>query len=364
MFLSQSHLVSNSQPAEEKMKLTKGKSVVTALLVTVIGTSGLSTSFAATQTQTLDMASMTMPTFTSVQAGDVLTLKVSGLTGSEGVYVSVCDKTVSSATKSTLCDPSQSHMAWITASGGQGSSAGTTGGAITIADTFGSVDCKTVACALYVRGDHNNPTGFQLTRKIDLTFASGGVSKIDDGVTGTAGSFTMTPNVAHDLTYRTPITFSLSATSGLPITLASLTPDCSVVGNVVTALAGETVCAIEATTAGNDTYSALKVNFPFYTRSLAQAATISWPTLATLKSAGSVTFKRVKSNVGKNLVLTSSTPKVCKASVVGTKWKISATKAGKCTIVATSAADSSSSKRWTAFEIKRTYVLKSVGKRS
>ena len=346
------------------MKKHIGKRAVRTLVATIILASGMASASAATQTQTLDMTSITMPSFTAVQAGDVLTLKISGLTGTEGVYVSVCDKTVTSATKSTLCDPSQAHMAWITADSSPGSSPSSTGGAITIADTFGSVDCKTVACVLYVRGDHNNPTAYQLTRKIDLTFASGGVSKLDDGVTGTAGSFTMTPNVPHDLTYRAPITFNLTAISGLSISLASLTPDCSVVGNVVTALAGETVCAIEATTAGSDTYSALKVNFPFYTHSLAQTATIAWPKLTTLKSAGSVTFKRVKTNVDTNLSLTSSTPKVCKASVVGTKWKISALKAGTCTVVARSAADASSAKRWTALEIKRTYVLKSVGKRS
>jgi hypothetical protein len=346
------------------MKQYAGKKFVIAFASTVMLVSGMASASAATQTQTLDMTSSTMPSFSTVQAGDVLTLQISGLSGSEGVYVSVCDKTVTSATKSTLCDPSQAHMAWITASGGQGSSAAASGGAITIADTFGAVDCTTVACVLYVRGDHNNPTAFQLTRKIDLTFASGGVSKIDDAVSGTAGGMTMTPNVPHDLTYRTPVTFSLTATSGLPISLESLTPDCSVVGNVVTALAGGTVCAIEATTAGNDTYSALKVNFPFYTRSLGQKVTIAWPTLTTLKSAGSVTFKRVKTNVDKYPVLTSNTPKVCKVSVVGTKWKLSAIKAGTCTVVVSSAADTSAAKRWTSLQVKRTYVLKSVGKRS
>jgi len=346
------------------MKLTKGKSVVTALLVSVVLAGGVSTSFAATQTQTLDMTLMTMPTFDSVKNGDVLTLKVAGLSGSEGIYVSVCDKTVTSATKGTLCDTSQAHMAWITANGAPGSSAQAGGGNITVADTFGAIDCKTTACILYVRGDHNNPTAYQLTRKIDLTFTSGGAAKTDDGVSGTAGTFTMTPNVPHDLTYRTPVTFSLTATSGLAVSLTSLTADCTVIGNVVTAIAGETACAIAATTTGNDTYNALNVNFPFYTHSLEQKVTIAWPTLATLKSKGVATFNRVKTNVDVYPTITSSTPKVCKVSVSGAKWKISALKTGRCTLNVASVADSPVAKRWTALGDAHTYVLTHVRKSS
>ena len=345
------------------MKLTKSKSVVTALLVSAVLSGGMSTSFAATQTQTLDMTSMTMPTFTAVQAGDVVTLKISGLSGSEGVYVSVCDKTVTSATKGTLCDTNQSHMAWITPAGGQGSSAGATGGAITIADTFGSVDCKTTACVLYVRGDHNNPTAYQLTRKIDLAFASGGVAKLTDAVSGTASGVTMTPNVPHDLTYRVPVTFSLATTSGLATTLTSLTPDCSVVGNVVTALAGETVCAIQATTSGNDTYSALKVNFPFYTHSLVQLVTIAWPTATSFQTSAVAMFSRVKTNAALYPQLTSKTPKICKTSTVGSKWKLVAVKAGTCTVVVTSPADRNPAKRWTALNQSYSLVLTSVAGR-
>jgi hypothetical protein len=334
------------------MKLTKSKSLLTALLVSVIVTGGMSTSFAATQTQTLDMMSFTMPTFASVQAGDVLTLKISGLNGSEGVYVSVCDKSVTSATKSTLCDSNQAHMAWITADGANHSAVGSTGGLITVTDTFGDVDCKTTGCVLYVRGDHNNPTAYQLTRKIDLVFATGGVSKLADSVSGTAGGVTMTPNVPHHLTYRTPVKFRLTAKSHLKITLTSLTPDCSVAGSVVTALAGATACAIEATTTGNKTYSPLKVNFPFYTA------------LVTLKRFGSANINRVKTNVDVYPELSSSTPAVCDVTVVDTKWKLTAFQPGTCTVVATSPEDASSSHRWTALEVTQTYVLTSIRKRS
>jgi hypothetical protein len=333
------------------MKLTRGKSVLTALLVSAVLTAGMSSSFAATQTQTLDMTSFTMPTFTSVQAGDVLTLKVSGLSGSEGVYVSVCAKTVDSTTKSTLCDSNQAHMAWI-------------GGAITVADTFGAVDCKVTACVLYVRGDHNNTSAYQLIRKIDLVFASGGTAKAADSVTGTAGGFTMTPNVPHTLTYRKAVRFKLVAKSHLKISLTSLTSDCSVAGYVVTALAGATQCAIQATTAGNKTYSPLNVNFPFYTEAMQQKVTIAWPKLATLKRAGSATFNRVMTNVDAYPDLTSSTPTVCDVSVVGATWKLTAFTPGTCTVVATSSADSTPASRWTALELSHTYVLTSVGKSS
>lgn len=346
------------------MKLTKGKSLVTALLVSAVLTGGMATSFAATQTQTLDMTSMTMPTFTAVQAGDVLTLKISGLRGSEGVYASVCAKTVDSTTKSTLCDTNQADMAWITADGANHSAAGSTGGAITVADTFANIDCKVTACVLYVRGDHNNPTAGQLTRKIDLTFTGGGVSKTNDVVTGTAGSFTLTPNVPHDLTYRTPITFNLTAQSGLAITLSSLTPDCSVVGNVVNALAGDgATCAIAAKTVGNDTYKPLNVNFPFYTHSFVQSASIAWPS-ATLKTKVAVYFARVKTNTGVYPTLASTTPKICSIGVVGANYRLLAIKDGTCTITVSSPGDLTSAKRWTAITGNRTFVLSSTGKSS
>ena len=311
---------------------------------------------ATTKSASLDMTSMTMPVISTVQSGDVISLKISGL-GSQGVYVSVCRGDVTSATKSTLCDPDQSHMAWITANGGQGSASGASGGNITVATTFSTVNCLVDSCSLYVRGDHNNTTAYQLTRKIPLSFKVGGGVRFADSVTGTAGGMTMTPNVPHNLTYATPIRFSLKSTSGLRITLSSLTPDCSVNGTVVTALAGNTVCAIAATTLGNTRYSPLSVNFPFYTFAKAQTIGIKWPVRTSVKVGQSLVVRVVTSNVKQAVTVASSTPTICSVTTASDKWTVKMLRAGSCALSAAASADATSSARWNSVQIGKDYLV-------
>ena len=338
-----------------KSQLIRSLAAMTAIILTSAVLLPSSAN-ATVKSATLDMTSMTMPVIATVQSGDIVSLKISGL-GSQGVYVSVCRSDVTSATKSTLCDPDQSHMAWITANGGQGSSSGVTGGNITVATTFAGVNCLVDACSLYVRGDHNNTSAFQLTRKIALSFKVGGGVRFADAVTGTAGGITMTPNVPHNLTYATPIRFSLKSTSGLRITLSSLTPDCSVKGTVVTALAGNSVCAIAAKTLGNTKYSPLSVNFPFYTFAKDQTIGIKWPVRSSLKVGQSLVVRVVTSNMKQAVTLTTSTPTICSVTSASDKWTLKMLRAGNCALSAAASADSTSSKRWNSVETGYDYSV-------
>lgn len=332
---------------------------VSALLITGLFTVGVLTpTFAADRPITLDMTSFTMPTVAGLQTGDSITLKISGLTGSQGVYASLCRSDVTSATKATLCDTDQSRMAWITATGGFGSAAASAGGVITAVNAFGDVNCLIDSCSIYVRGDHNNTSAFQLVRKIPVTFISGGAIKAKDSVTGTAGTFTLTPNVPNDLYYRTPITFNLTAASGLKITLKSLTPDCAVDKMKVYAVAGNTVCAIAATTSGNDIYQPLNVNFPFYTHPLTQSVSVAWPEGPLVK--GTVTtIKRVFSNFRIPVNLVSSDTAVCTVRGDSKKWYVTARNIGTCILTATAPADPSVAHRWTSGSSQVSLTVKS-----
>lgn len=337
-----------------KPQLKRSLSVIaTSLLIgTVLSATQAN---AAVKSVSLDMTSMTMPVVPTVQSGDVISLKVTGL-GSQGIYVSVCRNDVASSTKATLCDPDQSHMAWITANGGQGSASGAIGGNITVATTFSTVNCLVDSCSLYVRGDHNNSSAYQLVRKIALSFKTGGGVRYADSVTGTAGGMTMTANVPHNLTYATPIRFSLKATSGLRITFSSLTPDCSVKGTLVTALAGNTVCAIAATTLGNSRYGPLSVNFPFYTFAKTQTIAVSWPIRTSVKVGKSVLIRVGTTNVKQAVTLTTSTPELCSVTLSAGKWTAKMLGAGTCNLDAVALADSTSSVRWTSAQTSYSYL--------
>ena len=309
-------------------------SIAAAALLTA-GMSSASAAIAATATPT-----------TGVKAGDTISLSVTGLTGSVGVYASLCKGAASAMAAPTDCDPDQTHMVWITGTGAQGSNKDS--GKITAVASFTAasgtkVDCLVDACVIYVRGDHNNSSDYSLIRTIALTFAAGGgVVKKTDVPTATFNGVAAQPNVPGNLTYRVPATLVVTAASGLPVTLKSLTPDCAVDGTKITALKGAGVCAIAAVTTGNDTYAAFSaaVNFPFYLHQGAQVVTstlalkkIVWGAPVTVKASA------FASDMGEDIVLTSSTPGACVVIPKDGGWTVAGVNTGTCSLVATGPAD-------------------------
>lgn len=328
-----------------------------AMALVLSGTVGVTAASATTNEITLDMTSMTMPTVPALQTGDSITLKITGLTGSQGVYASICKQDVTSATKGTLCDSDQAHQTWINAGGAMGSSSPVTGGTFPVAAAFQSVDCTVVTCVIYVRADHLNSGDGSLTRKIPVTFNPGGSSSTPDAVTGTAGGNTMTANVPHDLRYQTPITFELSTASGLPVTLTSLTDDCAVNGFVVTALAGTGVCAIGVTTSGNGTYAAVNINYPFYLKPAIQKITGKFPKVSGFVAGEKFTIKRSRfvSNMDDTVYVRSNSRKVCVVKTSDNGWLIKAVAPGRCYLTAFSKADVNG--RWIYVEKKTNFKV-------
>ena len=167
----------------------------------------------------------------------------------------------------------------------------------------------------------------------------GGPVKQADVATATLNGVAAKANVPGDLDYRVPVQLVVTAASGLPVTLKSLTPDCSVAGSTITALTGKGVCAIAATTAGNDVYAAFSaaVNFPFYLHPAKQTIAVK---LAAKKLVigKPLTLKKAQLVSDKNeaVSLTSMTPNICGVKAKATGWVISGKKTGACKLQADS----------------------------
>lgn len=291
----------------------------------------------------------TTTSLVGVAAGDSLTLSVTGLTSGQGVYASLCKAGASQMSTPTPCDPDQSHMTWITSSSNSGS--------ITAVQSFSTVDCLVDNCVIYIRGDHNNQSAYQLIRTVAVSFTSGGSVRLSDSATGTAGGMTMTPNVGHTLRYRTPITFNLTAASGLPITYTSLNANCAVVGNEVTALVATGVCAIGASTSGDSTYAPLDVNYPFYLSPARQQLTGSWPVLPVkVGKKVNISKSRFQSSLGLDVAIRSLTPKKCVVTETRTAYQIKGVSTGTCTLYAYVLADRQG--RWNSATKQQNFVVR------
>lgn len=282
---------------------------------------------------------------TGVKAGDIITVTTTGLTGTTGVYASLCKAAASAQEAPKECDPDQTHMVWITGTGAQGSNKEV--GKITAITSFTAtsgtkVDCLVDSCVVYIRGDHNNGSNYALIRAFPVAFAAGvgGPVKKADVATATLDGAAAKPNVPGTLYYRVPANLVVTAASGLAVTLKSLTPDCSVEGTKITALTGTGVCAIQAVTAGNDVYAAFTaaVNFPFYLKPAPQTivAKLGVKKL-TVGKALAVKKAQVASNMEEAVSITSLTPRTCTVKETATGWTFTGKKPGVCKLQADSA---------------------------
>jgi len=165
-------------------------------------------------------------------------------------------------------------------------------------------------------------------------------------LTGTAFS-TTTPN-PQTITFNPSVTtypfalgtFTVSATasSGLTVSFASTTAGvCTVSGNTVTLVAAGT-CTIQATQAGNTSYSAatpVSVNFTITPTSLSQTITFN-PSVTSYPYSAGTFFVSATASSGLAVSFASTTAGVC--TISGTTVTIAAV--GTCTIRATQAGNS------------------------
>jgi hypothetical protein len=183
-----------------------------------------------------------------------------------GMYIQECVAPVGTARPTTCSDTLQ---VWVTAAGGQGSISSTGGIAVKVAGSITgkgvSVDCTKVQCGLFFRLDHTAPTDFSEDKFYPISFKSGAAAPVlaADEITVTLNGTPLVRNVPSNLAYRADAKIVAVAKSGAPVTLTSLTPECTVVNGIFTALKGAGQCALAYSTTATSTTAAASGNFPF-----------------------------------------------------------------------------------------------------
>jgi hypothetical protein len=183
-----------------------------------------------------------------------------------GMYIQQCIAPVGNARPVTCSDTIQ---LWVTAAGGPGTTSPTGPIALKVASSITgrgtTVDCTTTQCGLFFRLDHTAPTDFSEDKFLPITFKSGAAaaSLAADVVEVTRNGKALVRNVPSNLRYRATAKIVATAQSGLPVTLTSLTPECTFSNGELIALKGSGQCALAYSTAGNATTAAASGNFPF-----------------------------------------------------------------------------------------------------
>jgi hypothetical protein len=139
---------------------------------------------------------------------------------------------------------------------------------------------------------------------------------------------TLTRNVPLNLAYRAPAKVTATAKSGLPVTLTSLTPDCSYANGIFTALKGAGQCALGHSTEGSAAFAASRANYPFILTPGVQAV----ERMTKVIKVGKIKAMPAETNFGESIKYTSAN-KNCVVEVN----MLSAKKSGTCRITATAA---------------------------
>lgn len=131
------------------------------------------------------------------------------------------------------------------------------------------------------------------------------------------------------------ISLSASASSGLPVSFASVSPSvCAVSGTIASMLAAGT-CSVQASQAGNNIYGAAPVVSQSFTVAGGAAQTISFAPISSPQSAGSQIALSAAASSGLPVTLTAVTPSTC--TTLGAVPYVSLVASGTCTIQASQA---------------------------
>jgi hypothetical protein len=183
-----------------------------------------------------------------------------------GMYMQQCIAPVAGARPVTCSDDLQ---LWVSTKGEVGSVSATGPIAFKVAAQISgrgvNVDCTKTSCGLFFRLDRNATADTSEDLFLPITFREGAAAPLlpADVVTVTLNTKPLTRNVPMALAYRQNAKIVATAQSGLPVTLTSLTPECSYANGTLTALKGVGQCALAHRTAGNDKFAASSANYPF-----------------------------------------------------------------------------------------------------
>jgi len=183
-----------------------------------------------------------------------------------GMYIQQCIAPVGTARPAVCSDANQ---LWVTVTGEPGSSIATGQIVMPVTGSISGrgtvVDCTKNECGLFFRLDRTAGTDTSEDKFIPISFRAGAAAPIlpADEITVTLDGKVLTRNVPSNLAYRAEAKVTATSKSGLPVTLSSLTADCTVANGVLTALKGAGQCALGHATKGNESFAASVANYPF-----------------------------------------------------------------------------------------------------
>ena len=143
------------------------KKVIAGLVITLVVASAPFANAKAMITAT--------PTKNLSQKGAVVTFKFAKMPAKNGLYIQECMAPATKGAVPTVCDPSQSSQAWVSAAKAdiaQGATPGT--GKITMKPVpyFSHGDCVHTTCVFYILNDHNAAPDRSQDQVIPFTFAA------------------------------------------------------------------------------------------------------------------------------------------------------------------------------------------------
>ena len=221
--------------------MMKTRSIMTAIVIAVASL-GLT---APAQAETFAFASG--PLTNLDPAGATINGGFTKFPTKAGMYIQQCVAPVGTARPATCSDTIQ---LWVTAAGGPGTTSPTGPIALKVAGSITgkgvTVDCTQVQCGLFFRFDHTAPTDTSEDKFMPISFKAGSTSPVlaADEITVTLNGTPLVRNVPSNLAYRADAKIVATAKSGAAVTLTSLTPDCTYVNGVFTALKGSGQCAL------------------------------------------------------------------------------------------------------------------------
>lgn len=265
-------------------------------------------------------------------AGATINGGFSKFTTKSGMYIQQCVAPVAGARPAVCSDELQ---LWVSSKGEVGSISSTGPIAFKVAAQITGrgtlVDCTKTSCGLFFRLDRSATADTSEDLFLPITFRAGAAAALlpADVVTVTLNGNPLTRNVPLNLAYRQSAKISASASSGLPVTLSSLTPECSYADGILIALKGAGQCALAHKTSGNDKFAASSANYPFILEPGTQKIERATKTIKVGKPKALV----AQTNFGE-LITYKSESKNCRNELN----LIEAQKRGVCTITATAPA--------------------------
>jgi len=342
----------------------KLKSITTGLIaVALIGATALPSSAAISKVK-IGGGPLKALTF----AGDNIRLTVKGLPKKTGVYVRECLAT----TKRPTAAQCNGNGVWITPSfpGGVYPTDGTVGKpntdfSLPVVGAFGTNDCSISKCVIFVQRDHLGPTDKSLDTSVKISFAA---KVATPGATGSAsttpvaiGPDVLTSTIGTSTLGDPPTPINASVDQTIVVkTLSGVTPtivalpggNCVITGTTIAA-GWSGYCVVQATSAGNASYTKVSKVYPLSVAKTSTTPTAIGPDVLT-STIGTSTLgdapTAINASVDQTIVvktLSGVTPTIVAlpgGNCVITGTTIASGWSGYCVVQATSAGNTSYTK--------------------